>query len=139
MTNALAINYVWLYLASSEREGEDAIAQLAQALSIPSRQVFSGEGLQIDDRLTYMQDSTLIHFLVQGDFAYSCDVQLAGWTLPDVEVALDKLAASGLTLAMLNDSNASPFACILFQAGSRSAVTVVGNDDTGIVTMYPAS
>jgi hypothetical protein len=139
-TQAQAITYVWLYLAENTGEGEDegALARLAQALSIPSQQVFAGDVVQTDDRLPYMQASTLIHFSVQGDFAHSCDIQLTGWTQPAVQAALDKLSASGLTVAMLDDNDVSPFACILFQAGSRRTVTVVGDDDTDVVTMYPA-
>jgi hypothetical protein len=143
MTTAPAITYVWLYLAESTDqgagEGEVALAQLAHALSIPSQQVFAGDVVQINDRLPYMQASTLVHFPVRGDFAHSCDIQLTSWTQAAVEAALDKLSTSGLTVAMLDDNDASPFACILFQAGRRRAVTVVGDDDTDMVTIYPAN
>lgn len=138
MTRSADISYVWLYLAQSADQGESAVSQLAQALSIPSEQVFAGDAVHIDDRLRYMQASTLLHFPLHGDFAYSCDVQLHSWTLPAVKTALDKLSASGLAVAMLDDTDTSPFACILFQAGRRLAVTVVVDDDTNLATVYPA-
>jgi hypothetical protein len=138
MTIAPATTYVWLYLADGTGNGNGALAQLARALAIPSQQIFAGDALQVDDRLPLTQSSTLLHFPLQGDFAYSCDIQLQSWTLPAVKAALDKLSASGLTVAMLDDTVASPFACILFHAGSRSAVTVVVDDDTNKATVYPA-
>ncbi len=138
MTSSTDMSYVGLYLAPSAGQGEGAVSQLAQALSIPSEQVFAGDAVQIDDRLRYMQASTLVHFSLHGDFDYSCDIELHSWTLPAVKAALDKLSASGLTAAMLDDTDASPFACILFQAGCRRAVTVVVDDDTCVATMYTA-
>jgi hypothetical protein len=138
MTIAPAITYVWLYLAEGSSQQEGALAQLARALSIPSEQVFAGDAVQTDDYLRYAQSNTLLHFPLHGDFAYSCDIKLMGWTLLAVEAALTKLSASGLTVAMLDNTNASPFACLLFQAGSHSAITVVVDDDTCVATVYSA-
>jgi hypothetical protein len=139
MNTVPTMTYVWLYV--SEGAGNslslDAVAQLAGALSIPNQQVFAGNNVTLNDRLQHMQQSMLLHFPVQGDFSYSCDTQLSGWTQPGIEAALGKLSASGLTIAMLDNADASPFACILFQTGSRRAATVVEDDETNNVTLYP--
>ncbi len=131
--------YAWLYVSEGAGSslGLGAMAQLADALSIPSQQVFAGNGITLVDRLQHMQASLLLHFPVQGDFAHSCDIQLPGWTQPGIEAALGKLSASRLTVAMLDDANANPFACTVFQAGSRRAATLVVDDATNRVTLHP--
>jgi hypothetical protein len=141
MNNVPAVIYVWLYLAGGTNQGAEvgggALATLADALSIPSEHVFAGDDLGSNHRSHYSQASRLLHFPLQGDFTHSCDIQLSGWALSHVEASLIKLSISGLSVAMIDETDASPFACILFRAGSRLKVTVVVNDETNEATIYP--
>jgi hypothetical protein len=127
--------YAWLYLS----HGADALPQLVHALSIPGINVMAGDDAQaVAQDVNHLSESGLQHFALQGDFALSCDIRLAGWTLPAVQAVLLQLSATGLRIAMADDASDSPIAFILFESGSCRPVTVVENDESGEVTLYQA-
>jgi hypothetical protein len=134
MSAAITMCSVWLYTS----KGVEALPQLAQALAIPVSHVVAGGDTQAED-LNHLSESGLKYFLVHGDFLLTCDVRLAGWTLPAVHTALQQLSFSGMRIAMLDDSSDNLFECELFESGNCRSVTVVENDETNEVTLYPAA
>jgi hypothetical protein len=136
MTALPAMYYVWLYLS----QGAEALASLTNALSIPGSNVMAGDDAQaVSQDVNHLSESGLQHFALQGDFALSCDIRLAGWTLPAVQAVLQQLSANGLRIAMADNNSDSPFAFTLFESGNCRAITVVENDETNEVTMYASS
>lgn len=132
MNTAATICYVWLYTS----KGIEALPQLAQALSILSSNVIAGLDEQaVAADIDHLCESGITHYPVQGDFLLSCDIRLAGWTLPDVKLALLQLSKSGIRLAMSDDTSDSPFASILFESGQYRAVTMDQDDETGETTL----
>ncbi len=134
MTAPPSMCYAWLYL----RQGIETLPQLVHALSIPSGHVVAGEDSQaVDADIDHLNESGLHYFVVNGDFSLSCDIRLAGgWTVPAVKAVLLQLSASGLCIAMTDDSSDSPFDCLLFDAGSCRPVTLIQDDTTDKVTLY---
>jgi hypothetical protein len=134
-TSSFCMCYVWLYLG----KGAEGLLALANALSIPDSHVLAGDNAHLAaSDLHHLHESGLHHFDVRGDFALSCDVRLAGWAIDAVHVALQRLSVSGLRIAMADDASDNPFAFVLFELGTARAVTVVQNDETGEVTLFPA-
>jgi hypothetical protein len=134
MTGSPDMCCAWLYLS----QGVEALPQLVHALSIPVGNVVAGDDAQaVAANTDHLHDSGLHQFEEQGDFALSCDVRLAGWTIDAVHIALQRLSLSGMRIAMADDASDSAFAFILFESGSSRPITVVQKDETGEVTIYP--
>ncbi len=130
-----AMSYAWLYVAG----GNDALARLAHALSIPVQHVFSGDEALAAQRIPYFELSAIYYFAVQGDADWSCEVQLRELSIATARNALQELSRSGLTIAMMDNTNSSPFVCTVFERGEGTSATLVCDDETDRVTLYRAA
>jgi hypothetical protein len=136
MSDSNDMCHLWLYLGS----GVEGLLQLAQALSIPSRNLINGNDLEaVSADVFHMNECGLHYFELDGDFSLSCDIRLSGLTLALVHLKLLQLSAEGLRSAAADESSDNPFAFVLFESGRSRPVTVVEDDETNKVTLYSVS
>jgi hypothetical protein len=68
--------------------------------------------------------------LLAGDFQFGFDIFLWDRTLVELEADLLALSAQGMTIAIPDDTSASPFAMILFHRGKRLLAEVLEDEVT---------
>jgi hypothetical protein len=134
MVSASSMSYIWLYLSHSDQ----ALPQLMHALSIAPSNLIDGDDAQaVAGDIEHLNESGLQYFALSGDFSLSCDIRLTGWTRARILDQLLMLSNHGLRIAMLDESSDNPFDALLFEAGSTRRVTVVQNDTSNEVGLYP--